>query len=261
MTSALLDARPGTAGGARPGRRRPDATTTTLAVVALAAVAVLGLWPHGLHATSVGADGLTGAVAYLAMWTAMTLAMMLPTSRPLLVAVARMGRPDRCRVQAAVVTGYLAVWVAAGALAFGATVAGRGLVDALAGSHPGAPAGHPGRPLGAAVLLAAGLFHLSPWAGSCLRRCRSPFGFLARGWRGRAPLGDGLRVGLAYGRSCLGCCAAPMTAMVVVGMHSLACMAAFGLFTARQKTSIWGPQMRVVAGVALVVAAGAWLVV
>lgn len=268
---AAPEAPPATA-APESGSWRPDTMTAVLGVVALVAATVLVLWPAGRHVTAAGGGGARGAVAYLAMWMAMTLAMMLPTSRPLLVAVRRMGRPDTRRLQAAVVAGYLTIWAVAGAIAFGGTVAGRHLVASLT-THPVRTVRMPelslatssdtsaARLVTAAILLVAGLFHLSPWAASCLRKCRSPFGFLARGWHGRTPARDSLRIGLAYGRSCLGCCAAPMTAMALVGMHSLAWMAAFGLLTARQKTSAWGAQLRLVSGVGLVVAAVAVAVV
>jgi predicted metal-binding membrane protein len=58
--------------------------------------------------------------------------------------------------------------------------------------------------LGGAILLAAGVWQLTPIKGICLRHCRSPMGFLVRSWRsGRL---GAFRMGLEHGSYCLGCC-------------------------------------------------------
>ena len=51
--------------------------------------------------------------------------------------------------------------------------------------------------LGGAILLAAGLWQLTPLKGVCLRHCRSPLSFLTQQWR---PGGLGaFRMGLEHG--------------------------------------------------------------
>ena len=57
---------------------------------------------------------------------------------------------------------------------------------------------------GGIVLIAAGIYQLTPYKSSCLKRCREPVWFLSRIWR------DGhsgaFTMGLAHGAFCLGCC-------------------------------------------------------
>ena len=51
--------------------------------------------------------------------------------------------------------------------------------------------------LGGAILIAAGVWQLTPIKGMCLRHCRSPMGFLVQSWRpGR---GGAFRMGLEHG--------------------------------------------------------------
>jgi predicted metal-binding membrane protein len=58
--------------------------------------------------------------------------------------------------------------------------------------------------LGGAILLAAGMWQLTPIKGVCLRHCRSPLSFLTQQWRpGQC---GAFRMGLAHGIYCLGCC-------------------------------------------------------
>jgi hypothetical protein len=55
--------------------------------------------------------------------------------------------------------------------------------------------------LGADILIAAGLWQLSPMKGVCLRHCRTPLGFLISHWR---PGNGGVfRMGLEHGAWCL----------------------------------------------------------
>ena len=69
--------------------------------------------------------------------------------------------------------------------------------------------------LTAGLLILAGLYQLTPLKQACLRRCRSPLGFLMAEWR------DGLRgalaMGLKHGLWCAGCCWALMLLLFVAG--------------------------------------------
>jgi predicted metal-binding membrane protein len=72
----------------------------------------------------------------------------------------------------------------------------------------------------AAILLAAGVFQLSPLKQACLRACRSPLGFLLGHWR--AGLRGSLALGWAHALFCLGCCWALMVVLVAAGAMGLA---------------------------------------
>ena len=127
---------------------------------------------------------------------------------------------------------------------------------AMPGMGATAPGLDGGRLAAAAILVVAGAYQLSPLALRCLRACRSPFGFLARGWTGRADVRrQAVRIGVAYGRSCLGCCAGLMAVLLVVGMANPGWMLALGAVMAVQKNAAWGARLAMASG-CLLIAAG-----
>src|SRR6267378_527319 len=79
---------------------------------------------------------------------------------------------------------------------------------------------------GAALLIAAGVYQLTPLKNACLRNCRAPAHFLSRYWR-TGNLGA-FRMGLRLGAYCVGCCWILMglrfagAAMILFGALSLA---------------------------------------
>ncbi len=195
-------------------------------------------------------------LAALPMWSAMAVAMMLPTALPL---VLLFGRSWRGRYPAGgiavpigqLVLGYLAVWVAFGAAAsllqHGLEQAG--LARPMMGKLSSAA-------LGGATLVGVGLFQLTPLKTACLARCRSPLMFLLTRWRsGR--LGP-LRMGLDHGLFCLGCCWALMLVMFVAGVMNLLWMAALTVAMTLEKVLRRGEWIARGAGVAAL-GAGLWL--
>lgn len=118
------------------------------------------------------------------------------------------------------------------------------------------------RTVSSIVVLLAGVVALTPLTTRCLRACRSPVGFVARHWTGA---GDrwrqALRIGASYGASCLGCCAALMAVLVVVGMQDLVLMLALAAVMAWQKHARGGVAVARVAGVLMIVAGGVVAVV
>ena len=84
--------------------------------------------------------------------------------------------------------------------------------------------GSQSRWLSGAVLIAAGLYQLSPLKHACLAHCRSPASFLSRHWRPHA-LGA-LRLGALHGAYCVGCCWMLMALLFVGGVMNLVWIAA-----------------------------------
>jgi predicted metal-binding membrane protein len=177
-------------------------------VVLSVAAAAWVLVAERMASTSM-AMGLGGLPAFLATWTVMMAAMMLPSASPLVSCFAGHVAHRRWRhvgVVALLLT-YLAVWVAFGSVAY---VAYRAL---------GMPWPHQTLVDGA-TLVGAGLYALSPLQRASQARCREvcaldgplPFGVVRAG----------VLSGWRYGLSCLGCSGALMVAMVLVGMSSLA---------------------------------------
>jgi predicted metal-binding membrane protein len=171
----------------------------------------------------------------------MMAAMMLPALPPAALAVARSGG----RAVAAFVVGYLAVWTAAGLVAYAVFDAVRGLdVGLLAWDRAG-------RYVAAAVILAAAAYQVTAAKGGCLNRCRSPRP--AREERRGAALG--LRGGLRHAGNCIGCCAGLMAALFALGVMSLTWMAAVAVLIAAERLLPWRtPAVYVVAATLAVLA-------
>jgi len=152
------------------------------------------------------ADGL----AFVAGWAIMMTAMMLPSALPMigLYGAIRRGAAESRGVSVAIFTlVYLLLWALSGIPVY----LGHTLLMTLAG-----PAFAYGI---AVVLLAAGLFQLSPLKQACLRACRSPLGFLLGHWRvGRR---GSLTLGWSHAIYCLGCCWALMLVLVAAGAMGL----------------------------------------
>jgi predicted metal-binding membrane protein len=106
--------------------------------------------------------------------------------------------------------------------------------------------------------MAAGIYQLTPWKRACLSACQSPAEFIVCHWHtGR----DGaLRLGLAHGASCLGCCWALMLLLFVGGVMNLTVIAGLTIYLLLEKLMPRGAQTGTVSGV-LLVAWGIWMAV
>ena len=112
--------------------------------------------------------------------------------------------------------------------------------------------------LGGIVLVAAGLYQWTPIKETCLRSCQAPLGFLMAhgGFRGE-PLGA-LRLGMAHGRYCLGCCFALMALLFVGGIMNVLWIAGLTVLVLVEKIVPAGRLIPRISG-ALMGAAGIWL--
>ncbi|ADD45961.1 DUF2182 domain-containing protein [Stackebrandtia nassauensis] len=220
-------------------------------------------WTHYMHLTlpSGGHDhhgggaepGMTAMVGlFTGAWLLMTVAHMLPTAIPLLASFRRVAarRPERTRLTVVVVAGFLTVWAAAGAAISFAHVHLRYLVE-MNSLQAAAPW------FLVATLVAAGAYQFSNYIAKCVTACRSPFSFIGKHWKGGDSVaGQSFRIGLDYGQSCLGCCAALMVVMFIVGSASHLWMVVFALFGVIQKSARWGGRLTRPMGVGFFVAAG-----
>jgi len=81
------------------------------------------------------------------------------------------------------------------------------------------------------------VYEFTPAKHACLRRCRSPLGFLMGNWRdGRA---GALRMGIVHGAWCVGCCWLLMAALFALGAMSLAWMIVIAALIAVEKLVPW----------------------
>jgi predicted metal-binding membrane protein len=193
------------------------------------------------------------AAAMFGMWATMMLGMMLPSAAPTILVYARVARtaapPGPAVAQTyAFAAGYLLVWTAfsAASTTLQWALSRAGLMSPMLQTT--APA------LGASILLAAGVYQLTPVKRTCLARCRSPFASIAENWRDG--VSGALRMGLRHGADCLGCCWALMLLLFFGGVMSLAWIALLTLAVLAEKLLPFGENARRIGGV-LLIAAGA----
>ena len=87
--------------------------------------------------------------------------------------------------------------------------------------------------LGAGLLIAAGVYQLTPWKDVCLKHCQSPAQYLAGRFGPRAL--DGLKLGVGHGSYCLGCCWLLMCLLFVGGVMNLVWIALITGFVMLEK--------------------------
>lgn len=221
-----------------------------LVMAALCWIALAWPWPEG------GMDmtptmGLSLA-PFLLIWIVMMVAMMFPTAAPIILTFHRIQarRAGRAPFLAAwvFVAGYLLLWTLSGILAFGLA---RGAEAWAAASA--IPPDTIAR-LGGAMLIAAGLYQLTPLKTLCLTTCRTPVSFIMTSWRPGAA--GAFRMGWLHGLYCLGCCWLLFAILFPLGMMNVAAMAAVTILIGVEKTAPWGRWGSRVAAI-LLVAAGA----
>jgi len=199
-----------------------------------------------------GAAGLTmgmSAPIFLAIWVVMMAAMMLPSAAPMILMFdaiqagkARGGRPT---VPTSVfVAGYLIVWAAFGVVAFTAALLAGALSDAWPDLAMLAPR------VAGAVIVAAGIYQLTPLKQACLSKCRTPTQFVLTSWRDGLP--GAFRMGLGHGAYCLGCCWLLFVVLFPLGIMNVAAMAVVALLVLAEKTLPVGRRISQLVGVVLV---------
>jgi predicted metal-binding membrane protein len=227
-----------------------------LGLLALAAWLALWWWdstPYGhyLHHDGGGGPLVVEAGLFAAGWLLMIIAMMLPSSVPLVMTfgalVGRRHRPGQLVVL--LLVGYLVVW---GGFGVAAWLADRG-IHAAVDAWPWL-AEHP-QVIIATTLAAAGLWQFSSLRDRCLDACRSPLGFVMNRWRGTSERREALAMGIAHGAFCVGCCWSLMLVMFGVGLGSLSAMLALGAITAAEKNLPQGRRISRPLGIALILAA------
>jgi predicted metal-binding membrane protein len=217
----------------------------------LIALAWLTLWlwsesPYGRFlsheeggAGGLGEDYLPLLLVFVAGWTLMTVAMMLPTSLPL-VAIFRSlvrRRPNAGLLVALVVVGYLSVWTF---FAFAVHLGDQGIHAVFDRS---------GRleenawMIGAGTVMFAGTYQFMPLKYHCLDKCRSPLSFVMSNWHGGRRGAEAFRLGMHHGVFCLGCCWSLMLVMFAVGIGNIAWMLALGAVMAVEKNMPWGRRL------------------
>ena len=187
------------------------------------------------------------ALLYIAGWTLMTAAMMLPTVLPLLEIFRRLTRQrlDRNRLVTLVILGYLAVWLAFGIVAHLFDLGLHGAFDRSAWLQ------HNRWLFGAAPLLVAGAFQFTKLKYRCLNKCRAPLSFVMQHWHRGGTSMPAFSLGMHHGAFCVGCCWALMLLMFAVGTGSIGWMLVLGAVMAIEKNMPWGRKISAPLGVIL----------
>jgi predicted metal-binding membrane protein len=207
------------------------------------------------------ADEWNAAYAALlfAMWALMMTGMMLPSAAPtilLYAAVSRRSVESNAIARAYTFTaGYLVVWIGFAA----AAVAIQGALSSALFLTPMLELSS--RRASSAVLALAGLYQLTPFKLACLSACQSPAVFIARHWRNGAI--GALRMGMADGIYCLGCCWALMLLLFVGGVMHLPTIGLIMLLVLLEKLVPWGERAQwfTVATGSLLLVLAAWMLV
>jgi predicted metal-binding membrane protein len=220
----------------------------------LIALSWVSLWSFGrspyahlVHAHGVG-HGLGAVYLSIAGWTLMIVAMMLPTTLPLIALFHSFvrSRAKRARLTSALVAGYLWIWTLFGLVVYAGSHAVLGLIDEIAWLESNAWI------IGAGVLAAAGVYQFSALKHKCLEKCRSPLSFIMEHWHGEREKQDAFHLGIRHGVFCIGSCWSLMVLMFVVGVGNLGWMLVLGALMAIEKNHPWGRWLSAPLGVILV---------
>jgi len=190
----------------------------------------------------------------LACWQVMTVAMMVPSSMPLVNIIVHASRFQRHPIatQAAFLAGYALIWTSFATAAF----IGDTLVHWLIGHwfwlymHSWV--------IGAVTFAIAGGFQLSPLKKHCLKDNRNPYSFFEHYFR--SGIGSSWYLGLHHGIICLGSCWALMLVMFGIGVGSIVWMALLTGLMVVEKTYPGGQRLSPLLGIALLLLAALWLV-
>jgi predicted metal-binding membrane protein len=247
-------------------RDRVIAIASLVLVVALSWVYILGSAGMSMPAGAMSGAGSTPmsdmmvsrgvwsgeyAVLVFVMWCVMMLAMMLPSAAPMILLYAALNR-KHADGSLRSVAAFVLAWGGFSGLATGAQWA----LEKTALLSPMMEASS--TYLGGALLIAAGIWQLTPLKHACLRHCRSPIQFFAQSWRGG--LGGAFLMGLEHGAFCLGCCWVMMGLLFYGGVMNLLWILGLAVYVLIEKTVPAGHFLgRGVGG--LLVAWGVWVIV
>jgi len=189
------------------------------------------------------------------MWFVMMVAMMLPSSLPILLLYRRVLEfRDEQHIGGLLLlmaAGYFVVWTFFGIVAYvvGVTIAqGAMRWPTISQTVPLAAGG---------ALIVAGVYQLTPWKTACLEHCRDPLEIVGqhqgRGWR------NAFELGAHHGAFCVACCWALMVMQLVLGVMNLYVMMGVALVIAIEKLARQGPMLARIVGMASIVSGGFYM--
>jgi len=196
-----------------------------------------------------GAWSFSAAAVTASMWSAMTLAMMLPSASPMILTYAEIAetaarKSERIVSPLVIAAGYASVWLVFSLLAtvIQIVLTRAALLNTGTASASGILAG--------AIFIGAGVYQFSALKHACLTHCQNPFPFFFTNWA--TTPGGVFRLGVEQGLYCLGCCWAMMMVMFAVGAMNVAWMAGLAAVMTIEKL-LTGRRFAHGVGVALIV--------
>ena len=231
---------------------------TRVLILGSAALVTLAAWmwltgagaPPGIHSRFLAAhrhdvDGPSFVYAVV-MWQAMMVAMMTPAFLRWLMTFAALtadveSRSSPLRPVASLAGGYFLVWLCYSVGAAAIQVALQQMNLLRDGRAAASSAG--------VLLILAGLFQLAPLKRACLAHCRNPLTYFLSRWQ-NGPRG-GLRLGIAHGAFCVGCCWLLMMTGFAMGVMNLAWMAVLTLVIAVEQVAPHGDRIACALGIAI----------
>ncbi len=183
------------------------------------------------------------------MWWVMMIAMMIPSASPMILLFAAINRNQRKEGNPFVSTGifafaYIIAWGGFSLLATGLqwSLEQVGLMSAVMVSTD--------RLFSGLVIIAAGIYQLSPQKHAFLNQCRTPFQFIANHWEKGSS--GALRMGIKHGFYCLGCCWTVMALLFVGGIMNLFWIAGLAVYVLLEKTIPEGHRLGSLGGIGLI---------
>jgi predicted metal-binding membrane protein len=160
--------------------------------------------------------------------------MMIPSAAPMILLYARVGCEAEAQGQPFASTfwfagGYLLAWT-------GFSLVASAVQSALVQTAMITPTLASANTLfGGIVLVAAGLYQGTPLKFACLSHCQSPLFFIHRHGLFKREALASLRLGLAHGLYCIGCCWALMALLFVGGVMNVLWVAVLAILVLVEK--------------------------
>jgi predicted metal-binding membrane protein len=223
-----------------------------LLILAAASWALL-IWQSAAMNSQAMGMGLTMGMStglFIVIWVVMMIAMMFPTAAPMILMFTTVYAGKRQKSQAFVptwvfVSAYLLIWTLFGLVAYPLALGAERLAGQSMWLMTNAPR------IGAALLVVAGLYQLSPLKYMCLAKCRTPLQFILSSWRDG--YGGAFRMGFLHGAYCLGCCWFLFVLLFPLGIMNIAVMALLTALIYAEKSFPLGRQISQIAGGILIV--------
>lgn len=216
-------------------------------LIVLAAATGQEHWLHNPLLAPNSLPLLLKLLLFVTAWQAMTAAMMLPSTLPMvrLFAKASRGQSQPRLALLTFIGAYALVWTGFALIAFVGNLGLHELVRHWQWLH------HRPWIIAGSTLILAGGFQFSSLKEQCLTACRHPFSFLTHHYQ--RGLKAAWNLGTRHGLYCLGCCWALMLVMFAVGVGHFTWTIALTAVMTLERTWKRGRELSFVVGVAFLV--------